>query len=247
MQRKILENFARKKETLKTISIVTIFAIAMAFLESVFVYYIRMIRYPKGFNFYSINSLSSEILNIEMFRELSTLIILFIVAILVAKGFYKRFAYFLYAFAIWDIFYYVWLKVVIGWPNSLLNWDILFLIPWSWSSPVLAPIICSLNMIILAFSILFISDKKYKFKIKIREWILLFIGGFLQLYTFLYDYGKIMIRGDYLNYFSSLMTNEKFILEVTNYMPTHYNWTIFLIGEILILTAIASWHFRYKK
>ena len=47
----------------------------------------------------------------------------------------QRFGYFLLSFGIWDVFYYVFLKVLIGWPESLLTWDVLFLIPLTWVGP----------------------------------------------------------------------------------------------------------------
>jgi hypothetical protein len=46
----------------------------------------------------------------------------------------------MFVFGIWDLFYYVWLKVCLGWPSSLLTWDVLFLIPVPWVGPVLAPV-----------------------------------------------------------------------------------------------------------
>ena len=43
-----------------------------------------------------------------------------------------KFAFFLFLFGVWDIFYYIWLKVFLHWPASLLTWDVLFLIPVPW-------------------------------------------------------------------------------------------------------------------
>ncbi|HNT42130.1 MAG TPA: hypothetical protein PKN78_07855, partial [Tenuifilaceae bacterium] len=55
---------------------------------------------------------------------------------------------------VWDIFYYVFLKLLIGWPTSMLTWDLLFLIPVTWTGPVVAPVAISLMMITLALVIL---------------------------------------------------------------------------------------------
>ncbi|MFH1062114.1 MAG: hypothetical protein V1747_04420 [Candidatus Omnitrophota bacterium] len=55
--------------------------------------------------------------------------ILFSSSYLFGKDFRTRLAYFLTIFAVWDIFYYVWLKLLLGWPRSIFDWDILFLIP----------------------------------------------------------------------------------------------------------------------
>ncbi len=52
------------------------------------------------------------------------------------------------AFGVWDIFYYVFLKVMCDWPRSLFDWDILFLLPLPWWGPVLAPVSIALLMIV---------------------------------------------------------------------------------------------------
>ena len=52
------------------------------------------------------------------------------------------------AFGMWDIFYYVFLRVMSGWPRSLLDWDVLFLLPLPWWGPVLAPVSIAVMMIV---------------------------------------------------------------------------------------------------
>jgi hypothetical protein len=52
------------------------------------------------------------------------------------------------AFGVWDIFYYVFLKVLTGWPHSLMDWDILFLLPLPWWGPVIAPVSIAVLMIL---------------------------------------------------------------------------------------------------
>ncbi len=121
------------------------FGIAMGFLESIVVVYLRKIYYPHGFKTYLV--IPSHMIHIEMFRESMTIIMLVIVAILAGEDKFKRFYYFIYLFGIWDIFYYVGLKMILNWPSSILTWDILFLVPTEWFGPVLAPIIISLTFI----------------------------------------------------------------------------------------------------
>ena len=127
-----------------------LFAISMGYLEAAVVVYLRKILYPNHSLFPLVIDISNKFFFIEIARELSTIIILFMVAVLAGKKFIERFSYFLYIFAIWDIFYYLFLKITINWPASFLDWDILFLIPIPWTSPVLAPLVCSLTMIILS-------------------------------------------------------------------------------------------------
>ena len=160
-----------QKKTLKLISVVTLFCIAMAFLESVIVIYLRKLYYPNGFSFPLRGFIEPSVLQVEIFREFSTIVMLLCVAYLAGKKFYDKFAYFMLGFAVWDIFYYVWLKLILDWPVSLLTWDVLFLIPWVWVGPVLAPIISSLTMVGLCFSILSLQDKGYSFKINVKEWL----------------------------------------------------------------------------
>jgi len=59
---------------------------------------------------------------LEIGREAATIVMLISVSALISKKFWEQFAYFLICFGFWDIFYYVWLKIAIGWPLSLLDW-----------------------------------------------------------------------------------------------------------------------------
>lgn len=226
-----------KKETIKKIITVSIFAIAMAFLENVIVIYLRKLYYPNGFNF-PLASVDSFVFNVEFIRELFTIVMLYCIGYLAGKKFPEKFAYFLYSFAIWDIFYYVFLKLILNWPSSFLTWDLLFLIPFSWASPVLAPIICSITMIVLSMVLITLEDKKYKVKIIFREWSLLILGSIFILYTFLFDYGRIIFQKKYAMDYIYLMNNQNFLNDVGKYIPTHYNWLLFILGEILLIVAI---------
>ncbi|MBN2421137.1 hypothetical protein JXB27_02550 [Candidatus Woesearchaeota archaeon] len=231
-----------KKRDFGIISVVTIFAVAMAFLESTVVVYLRKLYYENGFDFPLKGFIEPQILNIEWVREFFTIVMLLCVGYLAGKKFNERFAYFLYSFAVWDIFYYVWLKVMLDWPASLMTWDLLFLIPWPWAGPVLAPIICSLTMTWFAFCLI---EKKNR-KIKTTEWILLFAGGFVILYTFVIDYGALIVGGNYLKDFLTLATNAEFSSIISSYVPSFYNWLLFWLGEISIIISISMFCFRKK-
>lgn len=236
-----------KKESQNKILIVTIYAIAMGFLESAVVIYLRKLYYPLGFNFPLKGFIEPTILGVEWIREFATIVMLLTIGILAAKKFYPRLAYFLYAFAVWDIFYYVFLKVYLNWPSSLLELDILFLIPWPWVGPVLAPILCTLPMIFTAWAIIHSDDKGIKVKFLLKEWILIIFGTLLVLYTWVYDYGKTIIAGGFLKDFFGLVRNPQFFDIVENYMPRPYNWTLFIIGLLLSTAGVISFFIRTKK
>ena len=151
---------------------VTLFAVAMGMLESSVVIYLRELYYPGGFQF-PLKAMSYTISITELTRELATLIMLMGIGVLSGRNKQERFAWFIYSFAIWDIFYYLFLYLFINWPVSLLDWDVLFLLPVMWVGPVWAPVLLSALMIILAQSILHFSNQRQNALLNIREWILL--------------------------------------------------------------------------
>jgi len=236
-----------KKESYKKLTVVGIFAVAMAFLESVIVVYLRELFYPEGFDFPLKGFIAPWVLNIEWTREFFTIVMLASVAFLAGKKFHEKFAYFLYSFAIWDIFYYIWLKVILNWPSSLVTWDLLFLIPLPWIGPVIAPIIASLTMIVFSVLIINFEDRGKKARIAIKEWMMFIIGVLIVLYTFLYDYSKLIFGGGFANEFFTLATNQKFINLISNFAPTSYMWKTFIFGEILVIMGIVMYYLRVEK
>ena len=119
-------------------AVLCLFAAAMGILEAIVVVYLRRIYYPDGFGF-PLTVMDAEVLRIEIIREAMTLMMLATVAWLAAGGAWPRLMAFVIAFGVWDILYYVGLKLFLDWPVSLVTPDILFLIPTVWVGPVLAP------------------------------------------------------------------------------------------------------------
>lgn len=131
--------------------LVTILGVALGYLEAIVVVYLRRILPPLPWEMRSIaefNDLlrSHGVLFLEQTREVSAIVILLMVALLMGRRRLERLAIFLWVFAIWDIFYYIWLKVLTGWPPSLATIDCLFLIPGPWFAPVFVPLLASLVM-----------------------------------------------------------------------------------------------------
>jgi len=225
----------------KLIITITIFAIAIGFLESAVVVYLREILYPGGFEF----PLSPFPLNLaitELFREVATLVILVTIGILTGRRFSTGFAWFMYVFAIWDIFYYVFLWLLLGWPESLMTWDVLFLIPTTWTGPVLAPILLSFTLILLAMVILIRAERGKNSRIPGKIWAGLILGSLILIFGFVLDYSQHMLTHFSLFEMGQLKNPE--VMEVaTAYVPRRFPWWIFGTGEAVILASI-GWYWK---
>ena len=214
-----------------------IFAVSMGFLEAIVVVYVRELFYPEGFAF-PLKPLPEWLIATEMIRELCTLLMLFSVAWITGKLFFRRLAAFLFLFGVWDIFYYVALWLFLKWPDSLLTWDILFLIPVAWTGPVLAPVICSLIMIFLAFLLEWLSLKNNQMVLSWKEIVLVLSGSFIIFLAFIFDFAEIIIKGNYLSDFFNLPENVDFINEMSSYTPERFQTELFTSGIIFITAGI---------
>jgi len=216
---------------------ITLFSIAMAFMESAVVVYLREILYPEGFSF-PLAKFEGHLAVTEILREVSTLVILVAIAIIAGKKFSIGFAWFVYCFAIWDIFYYVFLKVLIDWPASLFEWDILFLLPVTWTGPVISPLIVCIIMIILTAVILFFSNRGVDTKIKPVEWIIMIAGAVIVIVSFTWDYSGYILEGYSLPEIWNLPQNSSILDYASGYIPRRFNWWLFTAGNVIIVSAI---------
>jgi len=144
--------------------VAVVFSIAFGYIESAVVVYLRAIFHPNGFTFpmdvFALTAQGKRLLVTEIGREAATLALILAAAQLFGVNRQERVAYFMLIFAIWDIFYYVWLKVLIDWPTTLMDWDVLFLIPMAWASPLLYPVLVSMGMFAFAVVILHRSSQR---------------------------------------------------------------------------------------
>ncbi|MEA3500311.1 MAG: hypothetical protein U9R41_04740 [Candidatus Marinimicrobia bacterium] len=234
-----------RKKYIKILFWITIFSIAMAFLETSVVAYLRKLYYPEGFTF-PLKIFENKIGATEFLREFATIVMLISVAVIVGKNKLQRFAYFIYIFAIWDIFYYVFLKIILNWPESLFTFDILFLIPVTWVGPIIAPIICSITMILFALSIIYLQDKNKSLKIKFDECTMLVVGSIIVVISFLADY--FMFLNSKISFFEILTyawaPEANKILE--QYTPQKFNWLIFISGILIIFIGIIKFILRNR-
>lgn len=146
------------RERLLKLSWLSAYALGMAYVEAAVVVYLRLLGPAQASDTSHAalaGALPAHVLRVEVGREAATLVMLAAVAFLAArKGWWRRLGYLLWVFAVWDILYYVWLRVLIGWPPGFMTMDVLFLIPFVWVAPVAFPIAVSGVMMALALVIL---------------------------------------------------------------------------------------------
>ena len=228
------------------IIILSIFAVAMAFLEASVVVYLRALYYPEGFEF-PLKMMDFSLAGVEFFREAATLIMILTVALLTGKTKMQKFAAFIFIFAVWDIFYYVFLYVTLAWPATLLTWDIIFLIPVTWVGPVLAPVINSLMMIVLAYGII-LSERKGVNKILLkRDWWLLIVGSVVVIISYIEDFVSFLLKDFSFGELIKVIYSEAVIEKSLNYIPVDFAWFVFIVGIALHAMAIANTYLRAFK
>ena len=164
-----------------------VYAVAMAYVESAVVVYLRAIYYPEGFSF-PLVLIEPRVGAIEVGREAATLVMLLGVTAVMSTDRWEWFLAFCLSFGIWDIFYYVWLWVLLGWPPSLLTWDLLFLIPVPWIGPVLAPVIVSVGLVVGSLLLLRLKRHGVQLGLPPTLWGLAGTGGVLVLLSFTLDF-----------------------------------------------------------
>lgn len=211
--------------------VVAIFAIAMAWVESAVVYYLRTMIdriEPHQANPLPIfGGLGSA----ELIREAATLVMLFTVGVLAGRTWRSRLGYAAIAFGIWDIFYYVFLKVLCDWPKSLLDWDILFLLPLPWWGPVLAPVLIAVLLIVwgtLASQFERVEASRLS---NLAAWALNFIGIVLALNVFMADTLRVANQG---------------VDVVRTVLPVRFNWPLFCLALALMSAPIVVLAARLK-
>lgn len=192
------------KTILKRLCIAIIFSIAFGYVEAAVVVYLREIFHPAGFTFPLTNFPSmvhwQRLLLTEIGREAATLVIILASSWLFGRSRQQRFAFFLAIFAVWDIFFYVWLKVLLNWPASLMDWDILFLIPITWAGPVLAPLLVSLTLLAFSVIVLYRCCRGTPLKPSPADWVGLTLAGLVVVVSFCIA-GRHVAQPDFRSYF----------------------------------------------
>jgi hypothetical protein len=128
---------------------ITVYAAAMAFVEAACVVSLKRLYFPEGWR-PPFHAIPAEGLRIEQWREIATLVMIAAVASMgrpvarqvVARG--------LWIFGVWDLGYYAFLKLMTGFPLSLADLDVVFLVPRPWIAPVWLPVVVSVVCLAVA-------------------------------------------------------------------------------------------------
>ena len=200
----------------KRLLLLVLFGVAMGYMEAAVVVYLREILYPGGFAF-PIKLIAGRLAAVEVAREAATIAMLLALAMLAEKTRRGRLASFMLLFGTWDITYYVFLWVILGWPASILAWDVLFLIPLIWTGPVLAPALVSVLLLAAALMYFARRDQAERVSISRVEWAVANLGGVVIFGTFAFNHGAVY-AGE---------------------MPRTYPWGLFGAGMAMAAVVLA--------
>jgi hypothetical protein len=182
---------------------VAIFAVAFAWVESAVVVYLRKIYFDGVFSFPLVvvweegKHVIDPLIKIEFGREIATLIMLLAVGWVGGRNKFQRFCFFMIAFGIWDIFYYIWLYVMVGWPESLMTWDLLFYVPLPWVGPVITPVLIAAAMVVAGLLIIYYQERGYEIRWRWYDMAVEIACGLLIIVAFCWDWKNIVqVPGD---------------------------------------------------
>jgi hypothetical protein len=163
----------------------------------------------------------ARLMRIEVAREAATMVTLAGVGLAVGRSFVGRFAAFVVGFGVWDLTYYLSLRLLTGWPASLWTWDVLFLIPVPWAAPVAAPAFVATTMV-LAGSIVLVREATGRpFRVSRWDWLAIVAGGSILVASFCWDWRKIAAGGQ-PNLFPWALFNFGLALSVAGF--NHARW-----------------------
>ena len=209
--------------------LVVAFSAGMAWVEAACVYYLRVMVdrvEPYQPDPLPIRGILGEV---ELVREGATLLMLAMTGILAGRTWRARLGYTAIAFGFWDILYYVFLRIISGWPASPFDWDILFLLPLPWWGPVLAPVSIASLMIVWGTLVTQGHDREPATRFARAWWGMSGAGILIALGVFMAD---------------SIRTLPGGLNTVRQVLPTAFNWPMFDTALLLMATPLAHTGWR---
>ena len=207
---------SRGGSVLSRLLCIVFYATAMGFLEAICVIYLRKNLFSPGTDLQEIVAQLGGF-GIEHIREACTIVMLLTVAWFAAFNSRTRTAMFFLMFGIWDITYYIGLWIFTGWPDSLLEWDCLFLMPVPWYGPVLAPVLISVYLVVSCILLILREAVGASWRMTLPALALLVLGFGLWYWSFVKDTDTIMTSG---------------------YPGVVYSWSLFLGGLFCAVSGL---------
>jgi hypothetical protein len=164
-------------------------ALGLGWFEVAIVVYLRELYYPDGFRF-PVVLVPPRIAAVEIAREAASILVLAAAARLAGRAFLERFAAFALLFGAWDLVYYAGLKLLLGWPSSFSEWDVLFLIPVPWLGPVWAPCAVSAALVAAGGYLYWTADRPRRYAA--GDWLVAIAGGLLVIGSFTVDWRALV-------------------------------------------------------
>jgi len=209
--------------------LVVAFAAGMAWVEAACVYYLRvMVDRVEPFQTDPL-PLRGILGEVELVREGATLLMLAMTGMLAGRSWRARLGYTAIAFGFWDILYYVFLRIMSGWPASLFDWDILFLLPLPWWGPVLAPVCIASLMIVWGTLVTQWRDRLPAPRFTQSLWGVSGTGVLLALGIFMADSIRALPGGPDT---------------VRQVLPKAFNWPVFCAALLLMAAPLANTGWR---
>jgi len=229
-----LKSLIKDRSILKKLIAVSIYAFAMGYLESAVVMYLRQTAFGNTFQVFPIRFLEPKIGRIEFVREAATIVMLLTIGYLAGKNRFQKWMFFVYTFAMWDIVYYICLKLFTGWPASFGDFDVLFLIPVVWVSPVICPILISLLLTITSTMLILIAEERKSIRVRFFSIVTFGAGSAIVFYSFTEQIFFILIH-----------QGQK---GLGHFTPSSFDWLSFSIGfTLLCFSAIMAITDCYHK
>jgi hypothetical protein len=220
-----------------------LFGTAFGYLEAAVVSYLRYLHEPVRRQFYPsrpasdlfplltpeqaaiAEPLQRKVRLTEIGREAATIVMLGAVALTMSANGGQWAAAFVIAFGAWDSTFYLFLKILLDWPASLVTWDILFIIPVPWVAPVIAPVLVSAAMMLAGSWHLQRECTARPVLLRARNWALLAAGAAVIVLSFTLDSANVASGG----------------------MPRPFHWEVFGTGLTIGVLAYAEAAWRRES
>lgn len=170
------------------------YGVAMGYLEAAVVVYLRAAVGLTTSAVVPVHDVAAfgAYADIEVVRELATLVMIAAVSWLAGRSWLERLAWAAVVFGTWDIVYYLGLWLVIGWPPSLAAWDVLFLSPVPWVAPVWAPLVVSSALVGFGLAGARRLRNGHVLRVEHGRAVTALLGGGLVVLSFLVDTNRVL-------------------------------------------------------